>query len=246
MVNLTETCSEENPVQFITDYTLEKNTKSDVEMLINRLPVIREKTDISELYTDGGYYSNEIQQISKDNEVKVNFTDMTGRKANPEKLPLSDFTIEDQKKITACPQGQVPVQSYYNYYNEVKKGLTAYFEPDVCNQCPHKDNCPVKIQKKKAVLKVSQKAVLAAETRKEINDEEQRQANISKRAAIEGTNSALKRSQGTDKLDVRGQVKCCLAVGMKIIGHNFQQLKKFFKDSAKLNLPTTKGVTVPV
>lgn len=250
VVNLAETCSEDNPVQFITDYTLEKNTKSDVEMLKDRLPVIKDKTDLSELYTDGGYYSEEIQQLSQDSEVKVHFTDMTGRKANPEKLPLSDFTIEGQKKITACPQGQVPVQSFYN---EAKKGLTAYFEPDQCNQCPHKDNCPVKIQKKKAVLKVSQKAVIAAETRKEINDKEQRQANISKRAAIEGTNSALKRGQGADKLDVRGQVKCSLAVGMKIIGHNFQQLKKYFnslkeskKDTAKINVPTPKGVIVPV
>lgn len=83
-------------MQFITDYTLEKNTKSDVEMLKERLPVIKEKTDLSELYTDGGYYSEETQQKSQDNEVKVHYTDMTGRKANPEKLPLSDFTIENQ------------------------------------------------------------------------------------------------------------------------------------------------------
>lgn len=34
VVNIAETCSQENPVQLITDYTLEKNSKSDaVEML---------------------------------------------------------------------------------------------------------------------------------------------------------------------------------------------------------------------
>jgi len=90
--------------------------------------------------------------------VKVHFTDMTGRKADPYKLPLSDFTTEEHKKITACPEGQAPVQSYYN---EEKKALTAYFELDRCSHCSLKDNCPVKIQKKKAVLKVSQKSVIA-------------------------------------------------------------------------------------
>ncbi|TEB08537.1 hypothetical protein Psch_02101 [Pelotomaculum schinkii] len=54
MANLAETCSDDNPVQLITDYTLEQNTKSDVEMLKERLPVISEKTDLAELYTDGG------------------------------------------------------------------------------------------------------------------------------------------------------------------------------------------------
>jgi len=39
--NLTETCSEENDVQFITDYVLEKNTKADVEMAAERLPKIK-------------------------------------------------------------------------------------------------------------------------------------------------------------------------------------------------------------
>lgn len=249
VVNLAETCAEENPLQLITDYTLEKNIKSDVEMLKERLPVIKEKTDLSELYTDGGYYSEEVQQTAEDNEVKVHYTDMTGRKANAEKHPLTDFAIENQRKVTACPQGQVPLQSYFN---EVKKGLTAYFDLAKCNQCPCKDNCPVKIEKKKAVLKVSLKAVVASETRKEISNKEQHQVNISKRAAIEGTNSALKRGQGAGKLKVRGQIKSCVVIGMKVIGHNFLQLKKFFslkaaqKDTAKVKVPVTQGVIVTV
>lgn len=247
VVNLAETCAEDNPVQIITDYALEKNTTSDVEMLKDRLPAIKEKTDVTEIYTDGGYYSEECQQVAGDNEVKVHYTDMTGRKANADKLPLTDFAIENQRNITACPQGQVPQQSYYN---EAKKVLTAYFETEQCRQCPVQDNCPVKVQKKKAVLKVSLKAVVAAETRKEIGDKEQHRANISKRAAIEGTNSALKRGQGAGKLRVRGQVKCRLVIGMKIIAHNFQQLKKFFSikanDTAKFSSLVMSGVSVSI
>ncbi|WP_427910095.1 hypothetical protein [Pelotomaculum schinkii] len=61
---------------------------------------------------------------------------------------------------------------------------------------------------------------------------------------MEGTNSALKRGQGANKLYVRGQVKCSLVLGMKIIGHNFQQLKKFFKSLT--NVPATPGISAPI
>ncbi len=57
MVNLAETCAEENPVQIITDYAVDKNTASDTQMLKDRLPVIQEKIKITDLYVDGGYYS---------------------------------------------------------------------------------------------------------------------------------------------------------------------------------------------
>jgi len=250
VVNIAETCSKENPAQFITDYTIEKNNKNDAEMLKERLPVIKEKTDLRELYLDGGYYSEENQQIATDNEVKVHHTEMTGCKTKSEKLPLSDFKINEEGKIAACPQGQNPVQSYKS---EEKKVLTAYFNIEQCSQCLCKDNCPVKVQKKKAVLKVSLKTVAAAATRKEIDDKGQRQVNISMRAAIEGTNSALKRGQGAARLKVRGQIKCSVVMGMKIIAHNFQQLKKFFmlllkkeKNNAKTCKTKLQGSFAPI
>ena len=84
--------------------------------------------------------------------------------------------------------------------------------------------------------RASQKSVIAADTRKEIEDKEQRRANTSKRTAIEGTNSALKRGQGADKLDVRGKIKCRLAMGMNL-KNSLNRLQK---------APATKGVIVPI
>jgi len=49
----------------------------------------------------------------------------------------------------------------------------------------------------------------------------------SKRAAIEGTNSVLKRAYGIGKLAVRGINKSRAATGFKIIAHNIRQLERW-------------------
>ena len=76
---------------------------------------------------------------------------------------------------------------------------------------------------------VSQKALDAEEIRMRITNKEDRKKCTSKRAAIAGTNSALKRAHSAGKLKVRGIVKCGLVIGAKIIAHNFRQLARFFK-----------------
>ena len=63
-----------------------------------------------------------------------------------------------------------------------------------------------------------------------------RRENTSKRAAIEETNSALKRSQYADKLRVRNKEKCKLQIGFKIIGYNFKQFHRSIKKAFKKRL----------
>ena len=81
-----------------------------------------------------------------------------------------------------------------------------------------------------------------------IEDKEQRREATSKRAAIEGTNSTLKRAQGLDKLSVRGIIKSTLAVGTKLIAHNFRQLTRFFngdiRKKVKESLKLDQGIPV--
>lgn len=250
--NLTETCSEDNPVQFLTDYTLEKNIKADVEIAEERLPEIKERTGLTDLYTDGGFYGDDTHRKAEEElGVKMHYTDLTGRKPSADKIPLTDFTIENRKKVLACPKGKAPT---HTFFDEPKRKITAWFDPEFCRECPCQEQCPVKIQKKKALLQFNQSALLAAETRKELASGECRRQNTSKRAAIEGTVSAIKRGRGATKLFVRGIVKCALVMGLKCIAHNFQQLKSWFlvkakeskEISAKLKTPTWQGVSISV
>jgi len=75
VLNITETCSEENPFQLITDYTVEKNIKSDVELAKERISIVKQNTGCEEIYVDGGYYSEEVVQLAKENKVELHFTD---------------------------------------------------------------------------------------------------------------------------------------------------------------------------
>ena len=63
-------------------------------MLIKRLPELKENTDIEELYVDGGYYGEDVEQESQRQEVKVHYTDMTGKAPNPGKISLAEFDID--------------------------------------------------------------------------------------------------------------------------------------------------------
>ncbi len=225
VLNLTETCADDNPVQMVTHYDLAPNTTSDTEFLKETIPELKEK-GVKDLYTDGAYYSPDNTEEAKIQGIEIHYTDMTGRKKSSDKLPYNAFEIKNKEKILRCPADQEPIRAEFN---EKDKTLSAHFNRDICDKCPLREYCRVKFQKKDTVIRVNQKTLAAEETRLKIEDKEERQKLISKRAAIEGTNSSLKRSQNAGKLSVRGIVKSDLVIGTKLIAHNFRQLTRFFK-----------------
>jgi hypothetical protein len=230
VVNLAETCNPDNPVQLITDYVLEPNITADTTILQERLPDIKERTDVEELYMDGGYYGEKVEQCARKVEVENHYTDMTGSKPKGDQIPCDEFTIEDYKIIRGCPKGQ---QATDSSYDEENRELEAHFDSQQCQQCELCGRCPVKIKKNgDAVVTITFKSLLAAETRRKLESQDRAEA-VSLRVAIEGTNSALKRAQGLAKLRVRGQHKCRVVVGLKVIGHNIQQFVRCLKQMAQ-------------
>jgi hypothetical protein len=220
VANLAETCNPENPVQLITDYVLEPNITSDTEIIQERLPEIKERTDVEEMYMDGGYYGENVEECARKAGVDNNYTDMTGSKPKGDQIPCDQFTIDDHQIIRCCPKGQ---QAKDASYDKEKRELEGHFDSQQCQQCDLCEKCPIKLKKNgDAVVKISLKSLLAAETRSKLESQDRAEA-VSRRVAIEGTNSALKRAQGMAKLRVRGQHKCKVVVGLKVIGHNIQQ-----------------------
>ena len=227
--NITETCNKENEAQLVTDYNLEKNTISDVDMLKDRMEDIKNRTDLENMYADGGYYGESVEQVAQENNVTMHYSAMTGKKPKNDKIPFDQFDIKDRQFINACPQGHQPSRTQFN---EKDKTLSAHFDVEVCKKCHLLNQCPAKLQKKEAVVRVSQKRLLADETRKKLEDGGQQSA-TSYRAAIEGTNSALKRGQSMGNLQVRGIHKSRVVVGLKMIGRNFQQAMHCLTRQAK-------------
>ena len=230
VINLAETCADDNPVQLVTDYQMEPNIMSDVEMVKTSLPKLLETTQVKDIYIDGGYYSSDLVKQAEELEIQLHYTDMTGRDVPSNKLPYNAFSIDHYETILSCPTLQKPSRSDFNSQSGV---LSAHFDLTVCTQCPLKDQCPVKFQKKDTILRVSQKSLIAESTRLILMDKKDRNESGSKRAAIEGTNSAFKRAHGAGKLRVRGLVRCSLVMGMKTIAHNFHQIVRFFQGDTR-------------
>ena len=223
-VNITETCSDENEHQFITDYTLSCNNKSDVEVIKERLDSWREETGAQKIYADGGYYSDDVVEKAETKGIELNYSQVTGKKDNNDKLDITNFQFNSNYEVMKCPDDKVPLKSQY----KPKKGVSiSHFAKEDCMNCQYRDICRVKEQKKNMVLRVTKKSLLAAKTK--LHTKANRKEIASKRAPVEGTCSALKRSQNAGKLSVRGKAKSKVQMGLKIIGYNFKQFAKLCK-----------------
>jgi len=183
-----------------------------------------------------GAAPEKVVDKAKSLDINIHYTNMTGKNSTEDRLPLTEFEFNKKFEVMHCPNGKKPIQSCYNTKTKIS---TSHFDKKECEGCPLRANCHIKEQKKAMVLRINKKSILAADTRAQINTAAVKRQNISKRAAIEGTNSCLKRSQGAGKLRVRGIIKCNIQIAFKVIGHNFKQT---FRALKKIVPKPCKGV----
>jgi hypothetical protein len=169
-----------------------------VELIQDRLPIIKQNTDCEDLYVDGGFYSDDVVE----------------------------------KDITPTHAG-------------VTNGQTvAHFPLNSCGMCELKDKCHCKKQKKDYIVRINLKSIASARQRMKV--ECSRKENTSVRAAIEGTNSALKRGHGLCKLKVRELIKCSITVGFKVLAQNFKRFARYMLEQSKKVAPKTPGTSMPI
>ncbi|AST57719.1 transposase [Thermoanaerobacterium thermosaccharolyticum] len=112
ILNISETCDNNNEIQLITDYVVEKNIVSDVEIINSRLEIIKENTGCKEIVVDGGYYGKRTFDTSKDHGIIIKYTDMTGGKPDENKISVLEFKLDEDNKILRCPANIEPLDSY--------------------------------------------------------------------------------------------------------------------------------------
>ena len=218
VLEISETCNKDNPYQLITDYVVESNNTSDVEIIQDRLPEICDNVGCTDMYVDGGFHSKDVHKLAEEKGVNIHLTNMTGK--DPQnRVSIEDFDIDPKTRlINKCPAGHT------GYHHKSDKSQTSvHYSHETCKNCPLYDKCYSREQKKDHVVRLTIKAIdtslIRAEMDKNIIE------STSKRAAIEGTNSALKR-KGQAKLAVRGKNKVTVVSGLKV---NVQNIKRFIK-----------------
>ncbi len=240
VLEISETCDKENTVQLITDYTVEPNNISDVEILQGRLEEIRKNTGCTNMYVDGGFHSEDVHQTAKENGIEIHLTNMSGTEPS-KRMPVSEFDIDETTNvINQCPMGHIPTRA------GVSGGqTTAHFPHEACMNCDLREKCYSKKQVKACVVRISLKAVNASREREIMKAN--RRENTGKRAGIEGCNSALKRS-GLDKLYVRGKVKSKVVCGLKVTVQNIKRYIKYMQGgyNPKTSTKESSGILVPI
>jgi len=242
VAGITETCDKENPIQLITDIDVQSNVKSDTAIFRERQAHIV-STGAKDLYVDGGFHYT--SDTDDKNPLHMHYTNMTGTPPSV-KMDASAFTFDADHFITQCPAGKTPTR-----ISQGNGQTNAHFDIDTCRSCPMNKQCPAKLQKKSAIVYLTLKKVRVSEIRKDTKDNQVEYTSM--RAAIEGTNSAIKRT-GMAKMKVRGLQKCqTVAIFMAIaqntkrsIRHWFDPMKKERLAQKKEKLSTARANLTPI
>ena len=212
--NVTETCNPDNDLQLIVKVQTEPNNTDDAAMLDEALPGLKERTDVEQMHTDGGYNSPKVDETMREQRVEQVQSAIRGRKPSEEKLGLDDFSWETdsdgQPQNVICPHEQsVAVEP-----GRKENRYCASFDASDCETCPFCDQCPSYPLKRTSerVLRFPQQEVDLALRRQRSADARASGQNL--RAAVEATVRSVKHPFGNGKVPVRGKPR----VSMVVIG----------------------------
>jgi len=246
VVNIAETCNENNGVQYITDYDVKPNIASDIDFAKDRIPVIKANFELTDTYVDGAYFGKDVEAVATENTVNMHYTDMTGKKPDEDSITVNKFELNDDNTVKACPVGNEPQRTNYNCDKDT---IVAHFSKETCDNCEFKNKCCIGEQTKMYKFSTTREAIEIQNKREGIK--ESIKENSSKRTAIEGTNSELKRAHGLDDVKVKGIIKVKITTGMKITACNFKRFAKnaienLRKKPALPNIRNLQGIVLQI
>jgi hypothetical protein len=213
-VQIMETYSkEEKGLNLITHVEVEPAHKSDAHALIPAIESVQERNLApQELLADSLYGSDENSQGAKRKGVDLISPVMGAQKQKG--VCLSDFKVSENGLIRVCPQGEHPVKT-----KRKKNRLTAAFNSQKCQCCPHRSQCPVKKGKKFYYLRYTNKDLRIAQRRAYEETPEFKDC-YRWRSGIEGTISEYDRRTGVKHLRVRGLKAVRFSATLKALALN--------------------------
>jgi len=232
VANLTETCDPENKLQLITKVQLAPNNTDDDQMLAEALPNLKERTDVDEMNTDGGFGGNKSDALLAALNVELIQSAIRGRNPDPEKPHLADFDIQlgegSKPRQVTCPGGQkVTVRP-----SSQQKSYVACFELPPCQECPlfKEGKClaqPGKQSDKRLRLRFTLADAQASQRRRRSKESKRQSGNL--RAAVEATVRSVKLPFPEAQLPVRGQFRVtCMLIGSAAIA-NVRRIQRYLQ-----------------
>ena len=211
----------------VTEYQYDQNTHSDSEFAKEAITALGKQEEKATLVADGAYSGRENEKMSRDNNIDLETTNLTG-KDTPD--INADFQFnEEGTRVIGCPNGQKPKSCSYNS----KTGqCTVSFHRHQCDGCPYADKCKRKVFKRTVRITTSLNSKnRAMQQRKRNTDEFKALSHF--RNGVETVPSLLRRLFDVDHMPVRGKLRTKLCFGCKIGGLNFLKLCKYEQRLAK-------------
>ncbi|MBM9535645.1 transposase [Desulfobulbus alkaliphilus] len=207
------TTTDERGPSLITHVEVESADQHDANALLPTLNQLEQKEMLpQQLLVDSIYGSDSnCETARQEYQVAVISPVMPG---NQKKFHLAEFTLDDQGKVLACPQGTTP-----DTVKKAKSGYSVVFPIAACQDCPSVDQCPVSTGKKGWYYRYTDKDIRLARRRQEEASPTFREK-YRYRAGVEATMSEFDRRTGVKHLRVRGIKAVRFAAFMKAIGLN--------------------------
>lgn len=150
VANVAESFDDKNRI--ITHYDLQQNTYSDQAFSNDIIEKLGKQEETTKIMVDGAYYSECLSKKAAANNITLIPTNLVGRQSSSEKTGYEKFSIDEvTHTVKSCPMGHAPLDSKFK-----KEVYRAHFPQELCDNCPHRTNCPVSRQKKQYLLEVSE------------------------------------------------------------------------------------------
>jgi len=227
--NIVESFDDEN--KMIINYDLQKNIYSDQQFSKDTIEKLGLQDEETNVIVDGAYYSEKVSKLASENKLNFIPTNLVGRDQNIDKTGFSKFNIDEEThEVKNCPVGNKPEDFKFK-----KNVYRAHFNPQNCDNCPQRANCPVTKQKKNYLLEVSETKLHREIIIAKMGTKDYVKI-ASKRAGVEGIPSVLRRKYKIDHLPVRGEVRSKVWLGFKISAINCKRLIKGLVNKTKNTL----------
>lgn len=215
--NVVETVGEAGD-SLIIGMSFEENTHSDSAFCKEHLENRPDNAESEIMITDGAYGSQKNQMLAESKNTELVTTALTGKTVD--KFYAGFQFSEDGTKMLNCPIGYAPLKT--TYYP--KTGMCrALFAKDCCENCPHKNDCKCKPQKKNYAVHASASMASRARYLEKLSTEKYIEL-TRLRNAIEGIPSVLHRKYRIDEIPVFGKLRSRQFFLFKIGAYNFGKL----------------------
>lgn len=232
--NISETCDPDNPLQLITQVQVQSNRVSDIELLQQALPDLKDRMALDTLVTDGAYTGPTVDQSLQAHSVQQITTGLIGAlPSHPEgKLALSDFAMDLDAQgnlvTLTCPAGQ-PAELNLRASS---KSYQVTFRQAECQACPmfQAGQCLTRKYQRREVVgfNLPRKRILSSLRirRFQACKEEARAL----RPAAEATVFQVKHQLDGGKVRVRGLFRTCCVIVCAAIGVNLRRIYRYEND----------------